>query len=95
MVKEWVYGLKQFVIDIVFVVVNIVEYWCSVVIDFINMLNFMEEQLLVGLCIVYVDLVLFFYLYDVGFYLIFSDECIQVKEFEKNYCVDIMQVVKY
>ncbi len=36
------------------------------------------------------------YLYDVGPYLISSDECIQVKEFEKNYCAgNIMQVVKY
>ncbi|XPE43934.1 hypothetical protein ACNKHV_04845 [Shigella flexneri] len=30
-----------------------------------------------------------------GPYLISSDECIQVKEFEKNYCADVLQVVKY
>lgn len=76
MVKERVYSLKQFVIDTAFAVANIAEYWRSVAIDFINTLNFTEEQLLVGLRTAYADLVFFFYLYDVGFYLIFSDECI-------------------
>ena len=50
---------------------------------------------MVGLRTAYADSVSPSYLYDVGPYLISSDECIQVKEFEKNYCADIMQVVKY
>ena len=81
MVKERVYGLKQSVIDTAFAVANIAEYRRSVAIDLINT--------------AYADSVSPSYLYDVGPYLISSDECIQVKEFEKNYCADIMQVVKY
>ncbi len=95
MVKERVYGLKQSVIDTAFAVANIAEYRRSVAIDLINTLNPTEEQLLVGLRTAYADSVSPSYLYDVGPYLISSDECIQVKEFEKNYCADIMQVVKY
>ena len=95
MVKERVYGLKQSVIDTAFAVANIAEYRRSVAIELINTLNPTEEQLLVGLRTAYADSVSPSYLYDVGPYLISSDECIQVKEFEKNYCADIMQVVKY
>ena len=95
MVKERVYSLKQSVIDTAFAVANIAEYRRSVAIDLINTLNPTEEQLLVGLRTAYADSVSPSYLYDVGPYLISSDECIQVKEFEKNYCADIMQVVKY
>ena len=95
MVKERVYGLKQSVIDTAFAVANIAEYRRSVAIDLINTLNPTEEQLLVGLRTAYADSLSPSYLYDVGPYLISSDECIQVKEFEKNYCADIMQVVKY
>ncbi len=95
MVKERVYGLKQSVIDTAFAVANIAEYRRSVSIDLINTLNPTEEQLLVGLRTAYADSVSPSYLYDVGPYLISSDECIQVKEYEKNYCADIMQVVKY
>lgn len=83
MVKERVYGLKQSVIDTAFAVANIAEYRRSVAIDLINTLNPTEEQLLVGLRTAYADSVSPSYLYDVGPYLISSDECIQVKEFEK------------
>lgn len=82
MVKERVYSLKQSVIDTAFAVANIAEYRRSVAIDLINTLNPTEEQLLVGLRTAYADSVSS-YLYDVGPYLISSDECIQVKEFEK------------
>lgn len=83
MVKERVYSLKQSVIDTAFAVANIAEYRRSVAIDLINTLNPTEEQLLVGLRTAYADSVSPSYLYDVGPYLISSDECIQVKEFEK------------
>ena len=80
MVKERVYGLKQSVIDTAFAVANIAEYRRSVAIDLINTLNPTEEQLLVGLRTAYADSVSPSYLYDVGPYLISSDECIQVRK---------------
>ncbi len=95
MVKERVYGLKQSVIDTAFAVANIAEYRRSVAIDLINTLSPTEEQLLMGLRTAYADSISPSYLYDVGSYLISNDECIQIKEYEKNYCSNIMQVVKY
>ncbi len=95
MVKERVYSLKQSVIDTAFAVANIAEYRRSVAIDLIDTLNPTGGTAVGWFAHSLRQLGSPSYLYDVGPYLISSDECLQVKEFEKNYCADIMQVVKY
>ncbi|XNM88203.1 hypothetical protein ACLK18_04865 [Escherichia coli] len=94
MVKERVYSLKQSVIDTAFAVANIAEYRRSVAIDLINTLDRRNSCWLVCAQLTptrFPPLSCWMWcLSDFPVTILPS-----VKEFEKNFCADIMQVVKY